>query len=246
MLKGKTAVVTGSNRGVGRAVLGRFAREGAELFACARARTDAFEADIAALGSETGVSITPVYFDLADPAQVGAGVRSIIDRKKPIDILVNNAGIAVGGLFGMTPMSVLHQQFDVNFFSPMLLIQGISRHMSRQRRGSIVNVASTAGVRADPGGTAYGTSKAALIHATRILAAELGSLGIRVNAVAPGMVRTDMLEQMDAKARESLLNATALRRVAEPDEVANAILFLASDLASFISGQVLRVDGGMA
>lgn len=244
LLSDKTAVVTGCNRGIGKEVLTTFARHGADVFACARRESAEFTAYLAELAAETGRTLTPVYFDLADAEQVKAGVRTIVATKKKIDVLVNNAGVASGSLFQMTSMTDMKALFDINLFGPLLLAQGLSRLMTRARAGAIVNIASTAGLIGDAGTTAYGSSKAALAYATRAMASELGEFNIRVNAIAPNLTRTDMYEQMDEKARARLIASTALKRPAEPAEIANAALFLASDLSSYVTGQVLRVDGG--
>jgi len=244
LLDNKTAVVTGSNRGIGLEVMTTFAEHGADVFACARRESAAFTDTIAALAERTGRTITPVYFDLADAEQVKAGVRTIVAAKKKIDIVVNNAGVASGALFQMTSLTDMKNLFDVNFFAPLLFAQGLSRLMARSRAGSIIHIASTAGLIGDAGTTAYGSSKAALMYATKAMATELGEFNIRVNAIAPNVTKTDMHDQMDDKARERLIGSTALKRAAEPREIANAALFLASDLASYITGQVLRVDGG--
>jgi 3-oxoacyl-[acyl-carrier protein] reductase len=244
LLKDKTAVVTGCNRGIGKEVLTTFAEHGANVFACVRRESAEFNDFIAQLAERTGRTITPVVFDLADLEQVKAGVRTIIAAKVPVDVVVNNAGIASGALFQMTSMTDMKNVFDVNFFAPLQFTQGLARLMSRAKTGSIVNIASTAGLIGDAGTTAYGSSKAALMYATRAMATELGQFNIRVNAIAPNVTRTDMYDQMDEKARDRLIATTALKRPAEPREIANAALFLASDLSSYMTGQVMRVDGG--
>lgn len=244
LLKNKTAIVTGCNRGIGKEVLKVFAENGADVFACARQESAEFSALIAQVAADTGRTITPIYFDLTNEEQVKAAVRSIVAFKKKIDVLVNNAGVASGSIFQMTSMSDMKDVFEVNFFSPLLFTQGISRYMARSRSGSIINIGSTAGLIGDAGTTSYGASKAALMFATKTMATELGEANIRVNAIAPSVTRTDMLGQMDDKARDKLISACALKRPAEVHEVANVALFLASDLASYVSGQILRVDGG--
>jgi len=245
LLKNKTAVITGCSRGIGRSIMEVFAQNGADVFACARTESDEFSELISNLAETNGVSIVPVYFDLTDSEQIKAGIRTIISSKKQMDVLVNNAGIATGSFFQMTPMQDFRQNFEVNFFSQMLFSQGISRYMARFKTGSIINIGSTAGLIGDAGTTGYGSSKAALMYATKAMATELGETGIRVNAIAPGITRTDMFGQMDEKARSALIGSTALKRPAEAREIANAALFLASDLSSYITGQVLRVDGGL-
>jgi len=245
LLQNKTAIITGCNRGIGKAALETFAENGADIFACVRKESDGFSDVTASLAEKTGVSISPVYFDLTESEQVKAGVKTIISSKKRIDILVNNAGVASGSLFQMTSLKDLKQVFEINFFSQILFTQGVSRYMSRFKTGSIINIASTAGLIGDAGMTSYGSSKAALIFATKTMATELGEMNIRVNAIAPSIIKTDMFDQMDEKARNKLIDASALKRPAEAVEVANVALFLASDLSSFITGQVLRVDGGL-
>lgn len=245
LLHGKTAVITGATRGIGRAVAEAFAAQGCALIPCLRTPSpEALEA-LEALGRAQGVPVTPVALDLGDEGSVKAAVRTILGFDGPLDILVNNAGVAAGGLFQMMSAAEMRRVFEVNLFGQLLFTQGLVRKMMKGKAGSIINIASTAAAFADPGTLVYGCSKAALIRATESLATELGAHGIRANALAPGVVRTDMAEQMAPAAREALIRRSALKREAEPADVANAALFLASDLSSFITGQVLRVDGGM-
>lgn len=239
------AVVTGANRGIGLAIARTFVAHGARVLACMR-KPDSGMLEWARQITDDGAgSVQAIALDLAEEASIKAAIKEIMAATPRVDVLVNNAGVASGGLFQMTSMTELRRLFEINFFSQILLSQGISRLMARQKSGSIINIASTAAQIADSGTLAYGTSKAAFTRATQSMATELGSVGIRVNAIAPGVTRTDMFDQMAPGARDKLIESSALKRPAEPQDVANMALFLASDLSSFVTGQILRVDGGM-
>lgn len=243
-LSGKTAIITGTNRGIGKEILISFAREGADIWACARQESDEFTKFICEIEKENGVSIRPVYFDLVDENQVKTAIKSIIQEKKNIDILVNNAGIAYGATFQMTSIEKMKEVFEVNFFSQIYIMQLVSRHMMKQKSGSIINMASVGGIETNPGYLAYGSSKAALIWATKCLSKEIGIYGVRVNAIAPGLTETSMGHYKSEEELQKVINRTSLRRMGTPNEIAEAVLYLASDDASFITGQVLQVDGG--
>lgn len=245
LLKNKTAVITGCNRGIGKAIMEVFAANGADIFACVRRESEEFSELIKNLAQNNNVTIVPIYFDFTESEQIKAGTKTIIASKKKIDILVNNAGVGAGSFFQMTSLESMKQIFEINFFSQILFTQGISRYMSRFKSGSIINITSTAGLVGDAGMVSYGSSKASLTFATKTMATELGAVNIRVNAIAPSVTRTDMFEQMEEKARNKQIEASALKRPAEPIEIANVALFFASDFSSFVTGQVLRVDGGL-
>ena len=245
LLKNKTALVTGCNRGIGKEILKTFAENGATVFACARKETEEFSECVKILSEENGVEIIPLYFDLTDFEAMKKSVMQIRKSKKKIDILVNNAGIrpANATAFQMTPLDKIREVFEVNFFAVVQLTQYILKFMSYG--GSVINVASMAAFDGDPGFSAYASSKAALIGFTRNLSRELGKKNIRVNCVAPGLTDTDMgrANNVDGDADEFLKTAT-LSRWGNPSEVANAILFLASDLSTFTTGEIIRVNGG--
>ncbi|MGN0513844.1 MAG: SDR family NAD(P)-dependent oxidoreductase [Lachnospiraceae bacterium] len=243
-MQGKNVIITGSNRGIGKAILECFASEGAFIWACARKETPEFISLIEKLEKRYSASITPIYFDMLDEENVKTAAKKIISYKIPIDVLINNAGISYSGLFSVTSTDKLKEVFQVNYFSQVLLTQLISRVMMRQKSGSIINMASVGGIEANPGYLAYGSSKAALIWETRCLAKELANFGIRVNAVAPGLVDTDMGYVKSDEEIEKVLKRTPLNRMADADEIAKAVLYLASDDSSFVTGHVLKVDGG--
>jgi len=245
MLKNKTVLITGSNRGIGKVLVESFAANGANVFACARKPNEEFENEIRELSQKFSVKITPVFFDLEDFEAMKKNIRSIFNNKQSIDILVNNAGIAHGGLFQMTPIQDIRKVFEINFFSMLNLTQLVSRYMVRQKSGVIINMASIAGMDLERGNCAYGVSKSAVISFTKVFAKEMAPYGIRVNAVAPSLVDTDMAKQMEKNAGEAMIEASAMKRLADPKEIAEVVLFLASDKASFVNGQIIRVDGGM-
>jgi 3-oxoacyl-[acyl-carrier protein] reductase len=245
LLEGKVALITGCNRGIGKSILELYALNGASIWACARTRTDAFEDFISNLRLSHKVSINTLYFDLLEEEQIATAIKILSDAKTKIDILVNNAGIAHGNLLQMTTLRTIKDVFEINFFSQIRLIQSVSKIMMKYKCGSIINIASVAGIDALPGYTAYGSSKAALILATKTISKELALYNIRVNAVAPGLTETDMAHLMENKAKIQMVESSAMKRMARTEEIAGTVLFLGSDLSSFINGQVIRVDGGI-
>lgn len=244
MLTGKTAVITGANRGIGLATVEAFAEQKAVIWACARAHSDEFEDKMAEIAQKNSTDITPVYFDVTDRDAVKNGVRIIGKSAKSIDILVNNAGIDAQTLFSMASIETVRETLNVNFLSQIYLAQQVSRYMMRAKAGSIINMASVSGVVNSQGDIAYGSSKAAGIFATKTMALELGPYGIRVNSVSPGFIATDMWKDRKSEVYDKVLRETPLGRQGTPEEVAKVVLFLASDMASYITGQNIVVDGG--
>jgi 3-oxoacyl-[acyl-carrier protein] reductase len=245
LLKDKNVIITGCAQGIGKAMLETFAANGANVWACARVKTDEFEDTAKALSEKYHVEIWPVYFDLTDHEQLKIGVKSITSTKRTVDVLVNNAGITYNALFLMSTMNKLREVFEVNFFSQFLLSQYIAKTMMRQKKGSIINISSSAGIEGNAGRSVYGASKAAVICATKAMAAELGESGVRVNSIAPGITRTTMLTSMTDKVIQETILQSDMKRLGNPDEIAKAAIFLASDMSSYVTGQVLRVDGGL-
>ncbi|MBT5399723.1 SDR family oxidoreductase [bacterium] len=245
LLKNKCAVVTGSNRGIGKAILEVLAQNGADLWACARRESEEFLSFISGLEKKYGVIIKPVYFDISDIESVKKGVREITINKDPIDILVNNAGSISISLFQMTPISKVKEMFDVNFYPMFQLTQMLVKSMLKGG-GSIINLSSSAAIEGNEGRVSYASSKAAVITFSQVISRELGRNNVRVNTIAPGLTETDMMRgSTPDDVLEKTLDRISLRRTAKPEEIANVVLFLSSNLSSYITGQVLRVDGGM-
>lgn len=241
----KNIVITGSSRGIGLAILELFAQEGANIAACSNRRTDVIINQYKEIAAKNNVQITPFFFDMSDEDAVREGVKEVKNTMPIVDVLVNNAGISHIAPFMMSKMEDLHHVFQINYFSQMVLTQGLLGCLKKAKGASIVNMTSIAGLDGGIGVTAYGSSKAAIALTTKVLAQELAFFKIRINAVAPAMVDTDMASNMGDKAIENTKNATALKRLANPEEVAKLVLFLASDEASYITGQIARVDGGI-
>ena len=246
LLQEKVVVVTGANRGIGKCITETFAENGANIIACIRTLSPETEKWMQGLETKFNISINPVLVDLSDEISVKGLIKEIMSISPRVDVLVNNAGIASGALFQMTTISELRKIFEINFFSQITLTQGVAKLMVRNKSGSIINITSTAAFIADPGTLAYGSSKSAFARATKSMATELGSSNIRVNAIAPSVTKTDMFDQMSLEAREKLINSSALKRAAEPKDIANVALFLASELSSFVTGQIIRADGGIS
>jgi 3-oxoacyl-[acyl-carrier protein] reductase len=246
ILKNKNALITGSSRGIGFALLEKFAAEGCNIYAHSREPNIEFEKKTREISRKNNVEIQHVHFDLEKTLEIRMAVKSIIKAKAPIDILVNSAGIIHGGLFQMTPIQTIKNVFSVNFFGMLEITQLVSKYMTRKKTGSIINIASVAGIDLGTGNCAYGTSKAAVIAFSKTLSSELGAHGIRVNVVAPSLTDTEMAYTTEAKKEREILsgNKEPYKRMARPDEIANVVCFLASEKASFINGEVIRVDGG--
>ncbi len=240
----KNVIVTGAKKGIGHATVLKLAQAGYNVWACARAFDAEFEEELAKMAEKYGVWIEPVYFDLSDEGLTKEAIKGIISEKKKIDVLVNVAGTVFNGSFAMTSMTKIKEIFEVNFFNQIQIMQMISRSMMRKRNGVIVNVTSVSGIEITEGKLAYGSSKAALIYATKAISRELACYNIRVNAIAPGLTDTDMNKTISEDEIAVVLNRSSLKRMAQPEEIANAIEFLASDQSSFMTGQVLIVDGG--
>ena len=246
LLKNKSAIVTGCNRGIGKAIIENLAKNGANIWACIRKQNKEFSNYLKNLQKKTGVTIEEIYFDLNDIDEVKKSAQKIVSQNKPIDILVNNAGIIHTSLFQMTPIEKMKEIFEINYFTPLFFTQYIVKKMAQQKKGSIINISSSAAIEANEGRLAYASSKAALITSTKVIAKELGRLNIRFNAIAPGLTETDMMKNSTPEnVLKETLKRIPLNRVGSPNEIANVVLFLSSDLSNYITGQVLSVDGGM-
>lgn len=238
-------MITGAGGGIGCAVMREFAAEGADIIACEFKELDVFREKWDAIAKEFGCKVYPIFFDLSDDEAIKAGMKEVASLKIIIDSLVNCAGIAKFGPIMMTGTKTIKDVFQVNFFAQVAITQSISKIMLRSKKGTIINLASIAGIESTPGNCAYGSSKAALISFTKVASQELYPYGIRINAVAPGIIDTPMQKNADKTITDAEISRQAIKRMGEPSEVAKTILFLASDESSYITGQVLRVDGGM-
>ena len=245
ILSGKNAVVTGTLQGIGKETLEYFAANGANVWACAQTASDEFESYCRELSQMYNVWITPVYFDLLNTDEIKAAVKSIQTTKLPVDILVNIAGVAKDALFHMVSMDVMKTVFEVNFFSQIYFSQFSTKLMLRNGKGSVIFVSSISALDGNVGQLAYSSSKAALIGAMRTMSKELASKGIRVNAIAPGVINTAMNKVVSADVIAEKVRQMDVKRLGEATEVASTIAFLASDLSDYITGQVVRVDGGI-
>ena len=245
LLEGKNIVITGTNRGMGRVMLDVFAENGANIWAHARVQTAEFEDMCKSVAQKHSVEIRPLCFELTDFAAMKEAIKVIMTSKIPVDALVNNAGVTYNALLQMSKMEEVRRQMEVNYFAPYLLCQYMTKLMLRNKKGSIVNIASTAALDGNPGKTAYGASKAAIIAMTKSIAAEMGKDEIRANCIAPGITDTDMLQTMPESVVNETIQMLALKRAGLPVDVAHVAAFLASDYSSYITGQTIRVDGGM-
>lgn len=244
-LEGKNAIITGARSGIGLATLQLFAKNGCNCWAVVHRDDNVFLEEIRKWEKEYHVWIKTIYIDLGDSESIRNGFKGILSEKLSVDILVNAAGIvSPNRLFSMSKMEDIRKVMEVNFFSAIELIQLVCRPMMRQREGSIINIASIAAWGEDTSQMEYAASKAALVIATKKLARELGNAGIRVNAVAPGLTQTKMLDVLDEEHVELIKKGLGLHRFGTPEEIAEVCLFLASDKSSYVTGETIKADGG--
>lgn len=244
LLKGKNAIVTGGSRGIGLAIVKELLEEGAAVYYISRSRGE-HQKEMENIAESAGTS---VYWKEGDVS--GESIAEVIDviikEAGTVDILINNAGITRDGLIFRMKTDDWDEVLSVNLRSAFFTCRQLARIMIKQRSGVIVNISSIVGITGNAGQTNYSASKAGLIGFSKSLAKEVASRGVRVNVVAPGFVETDMTKKIGEKAREALRAQIPLGRTAQPEEIASTVVFLASDRASYITGQVLIVDGGMA
>lgn len=244
LLQGKRVVITGAGRGIGLAIARQFAAQGAELWLNGRDE-ETITRMVEALGVEFGVPCIPLCFDVADPQAVKQAFQQLFGQTRQLDVLVNNAGVLDDALLGMVQQQQIERTFATNSYSTLYCSQYAARLMQRSGGGSIINMASIIGRVGNAGQAVYAGSKAAVIGITQSLAKELAASQIRVNAIAPGFIDTDMARSLPPAKFDERVASIAMGRIGTPDEVASVALFLASDLSRYVTGQVIGVDGGM-
>ena len=240
----KIAVVTGAGSGIGLSITLKLLKSGHVVYACTGSRTRELKKLFDSSKQTLQERFFIKKFDINDYSLTKELAQEIFKKFKRIDILINSAGIPYGNLFQLTKTADLVDVFQTNYFSLLAFTQLISRIMGRNKKGSIVNISSTTAFRADSGTLAYGSAKAALNYATKVLSKELAPQGIRVNAVAPGVTETSMLRKMDIDEINKQIESSSLKKVASPEQVASLVLFLCSEDSSHVTGQIIKVDGG--
>lgn len=244
LLTDKTAVVTGGSRGIGRAIAVALAAEGAKVAVIYAGNAAAAEETLSLIKEQGGEAVA-MQCDVADDAAVSDMINAVKEQFGSVDILVNNAGITRDGLLMRMKEGDWQAVLDTNLTGIFHCTKAVTKLMMKQRSGAIINITSVVGQTGNAGQANYAAAKAGMIGFTKSVAKELASRGIRVNAVAPGCIDTDMTAVLSDAVKEDMLKSIPLGRVAQPEEVAKAVVFLASDNASYITGQVLNVDGGM-
>lgn len=244
LLENKTAIVTGGSRGIGRAICVALAKEGANIVTC-YAKGAAAAEETVAMCREYGVQAVAVQADVAVPGEVEALFAEALKITGTIEILVNNVGITRDGLLLRMSDDDFNQVIDTNLRGAFYCMRAASKLMMKKRYGRIVTISSVVGVSGNAGQVNYAASKAGVIGMTKSLAKELGSRNVTANAVAPGFITTDMTEGLPDAVKEQMAKEIPLSRMGRPEDVADAVTFLVSDKASYITGQVLHVDGGM-
>lgn len=243
ILRNKVCLITGASRGIGAATVLRFVQEGAVVYANVRSCKDQ-DTLYERMSAQYSGSVRTLYFDVRDETASKQAIMRIKKEQGRLDVLVNNAGVMKDALIGMIPRSLMQEIFETNVFGLMNMLQLATKLMLRQKKGSIINLSSIVGLEGNPGQLVYSATKGAVIALTKTAAKELAPQGIRVNAVAPGMINTDMFRSIGEERIHDQIKKIRMGRLGEADEVADAIVFLASDLSRYITGEILGVNGG--
>lgn len=244
MLKGKIALITGATRGIGKAIAELYASHGATIILNARNKEKA-EFVAKELREQYNVTVEIILFDVANYDEVKIGFKELFKITKKLDIVVNNAGILDDALIGMVSNNQIEKTFAINTFGVLYVSQYAARLMNRNKNGSIINISSIIGTNGNEGQAVYGGSKAAVIGITKSLSKELATSNIRVNAIAPGFIDTEMTQSLTKCKYTERIESIKMGKIGKPEDIANTALYLASDLSSYVTGQVIGVDGGM-
>lgn len=244
MLKGKTAVITGGVRGIGKAIAKTFCENGADVVLCYRSNDEEAQKTVDELKA-FGTQVMLLKGDVADPETAVKAAAMVKETFGKVDILVNNAGITNDKLMMRMGAEDFTKVIDANLNGAFYMMKELSSLMIKKRTGVIINMASVSGVKGNPAQVNYSASKAGIIGMTKSAAKELGRRGIRVNAIAPGFIETDMTSVLTEEQKEAAAKNIVLGRMGQPEDIANAALFLASDMGAYVTGQVLSVDGGI-
>ena len=241
MLKGKTALITGANGGIGRSILDVFLKNNANVICLIRKSDIKFQNYVKKFSRRVKIIET----DITDEFSLKTKLEKVFSNNQKLDILINNAGKASGSIIEMTSQKNLKEIFDINFFSQIRLTQLVLKNLKKSKNASIINIGSIITKIHMRGTLAYGCSKMALMHATKIMANEFANYGIKVNGICPNATNTKMLNKMDTKSRNELISKSFMKKACEPNEVANLILFLSSKNSQYTNGQIIFLDGGM-
>ncbi len=244
LLQNKKALVTGSSRGIGRGIVEAFIKNGCEVWGLC-SKESAGKAELESLAKENGVAFHEIYADVGNAEQVTEVVKAALAQAGGFDVLVNNAGITRDGLSFRMKKTDWDDVLRVNLTAAFLICQIVSNDMIRKRSGSIINMSSIVGVHGNGGQVNYAASKGGLIAYSKSLAAEVGGRGVRVNCIAPGFIETDMTNVLKEELKQAMVEKIPLKRPGKAEDVANTALYLASDLSSYVTAQVIGVDGGM-
>ena len=242
MLNERIAFITGANGGIGKGIINSLIKEKIKIIYAVRKKDKNF---LNYVSKNRKYIIEVLEFDLNNENETKKQIFSLYKKYKKIDFLINNAGIASGALFEMTSIKNLKNIFEINFFSQIRITQLLLRLLKKSKNASIINIGSITGIIPEKGTMAYGSSKSALMFSTKVMANELALYNIRVNALAPNVVKTKMLKLMSEKSKNDLISQSFLNRVCSTKDISELVIFLCSDKSSYINGQILKLNGGM-